>query len=78
VRSLSEFLALPSHRDEARRLGIAELLAHAREELERVRSPEYLASLDGTIGADPIHHTDTRAEAGIGRAGARATAAFTN
>jgi len=30
-------------------------LEHAREELERVSSPEYLGSLVGTIGADPIH-----------------------
>jgi hypothetical protein len=55
VDSLAEFLARAGHREEAERLGIAERLEHAREELERVSSPEYLGSLVGTIGADPIH-----------------------
>jgi hypothetical protein len=55
VRSLTEFLASPGHRDEARRLGIPGRLEQARAELERVRSPEYVRSLVGTIGADPVH-----------------------
>jgi hypothetical protein len=52
---LSEFLALPSHLEEARRLGIRERLARAKAELERVSSSDYLRELQGTIGADPIH-----------------------
>jgi hypothetical protein len=55
VRSLTEFLASPGHRDEARRLGIPARLDHARAELERARAPEYLRALAGTIGADPVH-----------------------
>ncbi len=55
VRSLSEFLTRAGHRDEAARLGIPAKLEHARSELDRVRSPEYLTALVGTIGADPIH-----------------------
>lgn len=55
ARSLAEFLARAGHRDEAVRLGIAERLEHAEAELERVSAPSYLASLVGTIGADPIH-----------------------
>jgi hypothetical protein len=55
VRSLTEFLARAGHREEAERLGIAERLEHAHAELERVGVPEYLKSLVGTIGADPIH-----------------------
>lgn len=55
VRGLNEFLARAGHRDEAERLGIAGRLEHARGELERVSAPAYLASLVGTIGADPIH-----------------------
>jgi hypothetical protein len=55
VRSLSEFLARAGHRDEATRLGIPARLEHARAELDRVRAPEYLTALVGTIGADPIH-----------------------
>ena len=55
VRSLTDFLASPGHRDEAARLGIPRRLEQARGELERVRSPEYVRSLVGTIGADPVH-----------------------
>jgi hypothetical protein len=61
VRSLSEFLERPGHRDEALRLGIEERLARAQRELERVTSDRYLESLEGTIGADPIHAKTTRA-----------------
>jgi hypothetical protein len=55
IRSLSEFLARAGHQDEAKRLGIAKRLEHARAELERVSTPDYRRSLVGTIGADPIH-----------------------
>ncbi|HEX3274258.1 MAG TPA: hypothetical protein VHR43_05330, partial [Gemmatimonadales bacterium] len=55
TRSLGEFLTRTGHRDEAKRLGIAGRLEHARRELERVASRDYLTSLAGTIGADPIH-----------------------
>jgi hypothetical protein len=61
VRSLSAFLARPGHRDEALRLGIEERLELAKRELERVSSERYLESLEGTIGADPIHAETTRA-----------------
>lgn len=55
VGSLTEFLARAGHRDEAARLGIAKRLEHARAELERVSGADYLTSLVGTIGADPVH-----------------------
>jgi hypothetical protein len=55
ARSLTEFMARAGHREEAERLGIADRLEHAQAELERVSAPEYLKSLVGTIGADPIH-----------------------
>jgi hypothetical protein len=55
TRSLSEFLARAGHQEEAKRLGIAKRLEHARAELERVSTPDYRRSLVGTIGADPIH-----------------------
>lgn len=55
ARSLTQFLARAGHRDEAVRLGIAKRLEHARAELERVSAPEYVSSLVGTIGADPLH-----------------------
>jgi phosphoenolpyruvate carboxykinase (diphosphate) len=55
VQRLAEFLALPSHHEEARRLGVQDRLSRAKAELERVSSSRYLAELQGTIGADPIH-----------------------
>jgi len=55
TQSLSEFLARAGHREEAKRLGIPARLEHARAELERVSARDYLATLVGTIGADPIH-----------------------
>jgi hypothetical protein len=54
VHGLQQFLNLPSHADEARRLDIADRLTTAQARLERVQSPEYLESLVGTIGADPL------------------------
>lgn len=55
VVNLRAFLAKPSHRDEADRLGIRARLVHAERQLTHVSSPEYLQHLHGTIGADPIH-----------------------
>ena len=69
-----EFLARAGHRDEARRMGIGARLEHARAELDRVRSPEYLTGLVGTIGADPIHRMRARPEPPAASE-ARATAA---
>jgi hypothetical protein len=42
------------------RLGIEERLGLAKRELERVSSQDYVKSLAGTIGADPIHAETTR------------------
>jgi hypothetical protein len=51
---LDKFLKLPSHTDEAERLGIAGRLAQSRKMFDQVNSPSYLESLRGTIGAEPI------------------------
>jgi hypothetical protein len=51
---LDKFLKLPSHADEAERLGIANRLDQARKTLDHVNSPGYLDSLRGTLGAEPI------------------------
>jgi hypothetical protein len=71
VRSLTEFLTRTGHYEEAQRLGIAGRLEHARSELERVSAPEYLHSLVGTIGADPVHRPlpEPRSEGQGARAG---------
>jgi len=54
VANLQDFLDNESYSDEAERLGISERLVTAREKLDRVSSPEYLAGLVGTLGADPL------------------------
>jgi hypothetical protein len=72
-------LAQPSHSDEAARLGIAQRLALAKAELERVSSPSYLASLEGTIGADPVHRgAAVRVMTARGSREATASPAYTN
>jgi phosphoenolpyruvate carboxykinase (diphosphate) len=53
VDYLSKFLNKPGHVDEAKRLGIEERLELAVKRLQHVKSPEYLAQLNGTLGADP-------------------------
>lgn len=54
VEYLDKFLKRTSHADEAARLGIAERLTRARQQLEAVEAPAYLGTLAGTIGAEPI------------------------
>ena len=51
-RDLQDFLARASHRDVAEDLDIAGRLAQAEAMLEQIRTPAYLDSLQGTIGAD--------------------------
>jgi len=55
ISYLKQFLARPSHRDEAERLGISARLEHAKETLTRVRSHAYLDGLKGTLGLDPLY-----------------------
>jgi hypothetical protein len=54
VDYLDKFAKRTSHADEARRLGIAARLDGARKTLADVESAGYVASLRGTIGAEPI------------------------
>ncbi len=51
---LGEFLARPSHADEAARLGIAQRLDRVQRHLAAASAPSYLERLYGTIGADPM------------------------
>ena len=54
VEYLNHFLRRPSHEDVAATLGISGRLTRARKELETVESPDYLAWLSGTLGAEPV------------------------
>ncbi len=67
VGHLDQFLQLRAHKSEASRLDIAGRLRLAREKLERVRQPNYAATLRGTLGTDPFFHQDL-----MGREGSKA------
>ncbi len=54
IGNLEQFLALPGYEDEAARLQIDKRLEFARQKLQQVQQPEYLDTLAGTIGADPL------------------------
>jgi phosphoenolpyruvate carboxykinase (diphosphate) len=60
ILSLSEFLERPHYGDEAERLDINGRLVRAKAELKRLEQPEYLASLNGTLGADPLCRKPSR------------------
>jgi hypothetical protein len=54
VAYIDEFLARPTHREEATRLDIVGRRKLAAAELARVKAAGYLAELEGTLGADPM------------------------
>ncbi|MFV1973528.1 MAG: hypothetical protein ACC648_07375 [Thiohalobacterales bacterium] len=54
VGNLQRFIDDTEYADEADRLGIGERLGDARKKLMYIQSPEYLQTLVGTIGADPL------------------------
>jgi hypothetical protein len=55
IQNLSAFLEKPNYVEEAERLDIVGRLADAKAELYRVEHPNYLESLKGTLGADPLY-----------------------
>ena len=61
VEYLERFLKKHSHADEATRLNIPERLVRAREFLKKVEGADYLETLRGTIGAEPIEPYTTEA-----------------
>jgi hypothetical protein len=54
IQSLEDFIARPHYTEVAERMKLQTRLECARGKLEQVESPEYLRSLVGTIGADPL------------------------
>ncbi|HEX3132086.1 MAG TPA: hypothetical protein VHX44_00720 [Planctomycetota bacterium] len=51
---LKDFIARPSHTDEATRLDLAKRLTWVQERLTEASAPAYLERIHGTIGADPM------------------------
>jgi hypothetical protein len=56
VEYLNSFLRKPSHEDVAENLKIGERLTRSRKILEHVESSDYLKSLSGTLGAEPVEN----------------------
>jgi hypothetical protein len=54
VRALQSFLGKVNYAEEAARLGIVRRLENAREVFEALRAPNYLKTLAGSIGAQPL------------------------
>jgi hypothetical protein len=54
VEALEAFLVRPGYADEAERLNVRATLARAKEALAEVQSAEYLSSLHGSLGAQPL------------------------
>jgi hypothetical protein len=50
--NLQAFMGKETHQDVAEKMDVAGRLQHAQAKLAHIRTPEYLRSLDGTIGAD--------------------------
>jgi len=54
VKHLQQFLDDKDYEDEAKRLGMPQRLETARQKLATVQQEDYLKSLVGTLGADPL------------------------
>ncbi len=54
VEYLNSFLRRPNYNDVAEKMNIGERLVQARKTLASVETPEYLAKLVGTLGAEPV------------------------
>ena len=55
INYLEKFLESERHRDEAMRLGIPTRLEKAKSKLKDVQSKNYLKTIEGTIGLDPLY-----------------------
>lgn len=62
VAYLTAFANRASHQDMAARLDIPVRLMNAKAKLEWLKSKDYLKSLQGTIGADPMRPAQAKAE----------------
>jgi len=54
IKHLQQFLDDKDYDDEAQRLNIPQRLETARKKLDLVQQPDYVESLVGTLGADPL------------------------
>ena len=54
VNHLQRFLDVQDYKDESQRLDIPQRLQMAKQKLAAVQEPDYIESLVGTLGADPL------------------------
>lgn len=54
IQALGDFLEDAQHTDIAEEMDISSKLEHAKSMLQKINSADYLQSLTGTIGADPL------------------------
>ena len=52
---METFLESERHRDEAMRLGIPTRLENAKAKLKEIQAKQYLKTIEGTIGLDPLY-----------------------
>ncbi|MGB5425892.1 MAG: hypothetical protein WBN95_03815, partial [Gammaproteobacteria bacterium] len=62
VKHLQQFLDDKDYEDEAQRLGMPQRLETAKQKLAAVQEADYLKSLVGTLGADPLTAARAHAE----------------
>jgi len=55
IEYMDNFLKSERHKDEAMRLGIPTRLENAKLKLKEVMSAEYIKTIEGTIGLDPLY-----------------------
>jgi len=55
ISYMEAFLGQERHRDEAMRLGIPTKLEMAKAKLKEVKAKEYLKTINGTLGLDPLY-----------------------
>ena len=55
IKYMESFLSQERNRDEAMRLGIPTRLEETKAKLSEVKAKEYLKTINGTIGLDPLH-----------------------
>lgn len=63
IRYLEEFLDRKNFVEDSKKLEIRQKLSEAKRRLKSVENSSYLVELEGTIGADPLHHVPVSLEA---------------
>ncbi|MBI9100105.1 MAG: hypothetical protein JEY91_16605 [Spirochaetaceae bacterium] len=55
IKYMEAFLEQERHREEGMRLGIPSRLENAKIKLKEIKAKEYLKTINGTLGLDPLY-----------------------